>query len=159
MTTEGFVSKNGAEGHYHQGRVQSIEGGCPKTVHRVPLFSKSAWVQTRISISAYQSSKMPATRHTWAKSIWPLRSIQPHPTSLVRLDWPTASNPATCNMTVWESATMTIWWKKLVTYVLAAYHNLDNHITIHEPSSCMHAAIDSQFKAKRANKKLQQWSS
>jgi hypothetical protein len=50
---------------------------------------------------------------------------------------------------------MTIWWKKLVTYVLATYHNLDNHITIHEPSSCMHAAIDSQFKAKRANKKLQ----
>jgi hypothetical protein len=32
MTTEGFVSKNGAEGHYHQGTVQSIEGGCPKKV-------------------------------------------------------------------------------------------------------------------------------
>ncbi len=42
MTTEGFVSKNGAEGQYHQGTAQSIEGGCPKKVHRVPLFSKSA---------------------------------------------------------------------------------------------------------------------
>jgi hypothetical protein len=41
MTTEGFVSKNGAEGQYHQGTAQSIEGGCPKKVHRVPLFSIS----------------------------------------------------------------------------------------------------------------------